>query len=169
MDKVPLQSGGRRKPSVRTNVSMDRFGGKSGGRSDEAEVVGESFKAMGYIVLLIAFGFLIYYLAKTLPQLFTTLNKNIESKWVLGLIGASGASVVGLSLFYLRENKRLIYALLELGFAFATGWIAVGRVNTQDDLSVWTALGAAAYLVVRGMDNLTKAREEMRKSPSPEA
>lgn len=117
-------------------------------------------EALVRTVLLFVFIGIIFYATIVLPQLFTILDKNIPNKITLALIGAIGSLIVGLGLYYFREQKRMYYALLEIAFGIVTGGIGILRVSTQGDLSVWLALSASAYLIVRGLDNLQKAREE---------
>lgn len=153
-----LKEGG--KPPRTRNIVGDRYT-TYGHRSESDDALG-GIVALGYIILFVAFIAVLAYLANTLPHLFTTLDRNVENKYLLALIGGLGSLLVGVSLYYFRERKRMQYALLEIAFGLVTGGVAILRVNTQGDLGVWVALSAAAYLVVRGMDNLQKARELSR-------
>jgi hypothetical protein len=55
-------------------------------------------------------------------------------------------------LWMMRDRRRLLYALIEIGCAVAVAWTAVDRMGT-DARSAWVGLLSAAYLVVRGLDN----------------
>ena len=120
----------------------------------------EGIEAIGRIALFVAFLAIVFYLTRTLPRLFTILDRNISNKFILASIGAIGSFMVGLGLYYFRERKRMYYSLLEIALGIVTGAIGILRVNTQGNLSVWLALSASAYLVVRGLDNLHTAREQ---------
>jgi len=70
--------------------------------------------------------------------------------------------VVGaLLLFRLRQNNLIIYAWMEITFAIVSCWHACGSL--QKDPSQWPVAIAAAYLFVRGLDNRSKAKVEIRK------
>jgi hypothetical protein len=47
----------------------------------------------------------------------------------------------------------MLYGLLELALAVVTGGAAISKVR-EGDLSVWLALAASMYLVVRSLDNM---------------
>lgn len=103
-----------------------------------------------FFIALVAGG---YYVITNLFHLPKLLNQHIDKR-VLSMIGAVGVFVAGTILYFFRQHKRLLYAVVEIAFAIVTGGIAMRNAGTQEDLSVWIALVAAAYLVVRGMDNL---------------
>lgn len=55
-------------------------------------------------------------------------------------------------LFWLREKRRIHYALIELVFSTGTIFILLGNDLTRFD--DWPAIGGAIYVIVRGFDNL---------------
>jgi hypothetical protein len=79
--------------------------------------------------------------------------------------GASGATaaiaLIGYSLFKLKKKALKVYALLELGFALASCYVAFVRANqgTLDTANV-SAIVGAAYLVVRGLGNWDDAKNK---------
>jgi hypothetical protein len=161
-----IGAGGRKKSPDNSPrpTWMDRYVGNSGGREfDDAGVL-----AVMSILFLAAFIFIIVFLLRTLPHLFSILDKNIQAKWVLGLIGATATTTVGVSLYCLRSRKRMLYALLEIAFAIVTGWTAIFRLTSQGDLGVWLALAAAAYLIVRGLDNWQQAKDKKKRIATTE-
>jgi fluoride ion exporter CrcB/FEX len=162
-----IGAGGRRKSGGTSPKAtwIDRYVGNSVSRDSDDE----GTLAVIYILVFAAFIFIIIFLFRTLPHLFSILDKNIQEKWVLGFIGAISTTTVGVSLYYLRSRKRMLYALLELAFAIVTGWTAIFRLASQGDLGVWLALGAASYLIVRGLDNWHQAKEEKKKIATTDA
>jgi hypothetical protein len=70
---------------------------------------------------------------------------------------------VAFGLFELRKRQRLYYGILEISFALCTSGKAVYDLLTEsNDTKHWIVVGAAVYLFVRGMDNIS----EMRRSRS---
>ena len=150
-------------PRARPHIWADRFSG--GTRVDiDADDPLEGAIATGGCFLAVIAPIVLGLLMYILPRLFTTLNENIGNKSLLGAIVAASALVLGISLYLLRKHRRGVYALLEISFAIITAWTAIGKLSTQGDLSVWLAFGGAAYLIVRGLDNLQISREEAKKT-----
>jgi hypothetical protein len=67
---------------------------------------------------------------------------------------------VGYALFWLKTNYLLTYAYGELVFALTTCYVATERAKHETGVGLVTAVAAAIYLVVRGLDNRRKALEE---------
>lgn len=113
---------------------------------------------MGIIYTIVFFLFLVgvYYLVSSLFHLFTYLDAKIPNKFLLAQLVALGALISGVGLYLLREHRRMLYALLEMAVAIVTGGAAVYKVD-EGDLSVWLALAASTYLVVRSLENMQKA------------
>lgn len=64
-----------------------------------------------------------------------------------------------------KQRDQKTYGLGEMIFAItATGFIAFRIVPGQSLLSQWVALGGSAYVVARGMNNFTEAKEKKKKS-----
>jgi hypothetical protein len=154
-------------PKARPHIWADRF---SGGQLDTINT-DDPFEGVvatsGCIFFFILLG-LLALLVFSLPRIFTILNENIENKSLLGAIVAASALVVGISLYQLRKYRRGMYGLLEISFAVITAWLAIGKLSTEGDLSVWLAFGGAAYLTVRGLDNIQVSREEAKKTKTSE-
>lgn len=119
----------------------------------------ETGAALGCFVGTGILVFVIWLLAQ-LPWLFSTLATSVENKMLLGLIGATIASAIGTALYFLRKNRRMLYAITEIAFAIATAWTAANRVTPEGDLSVWLAIGASTSLVVAGLENIQVAKKE---------
>lgn len=62
--------------------------------------------------------------------------------------------LAGALLFALREARRSLYAILELGVASAMAWDALGGFSAESALSGSMKMASALQLVVRGLDNL---------------
>jgi len=124
-------------------------------REDEQQM--EGLKALLYTLVFGAFLIAIYFLTTRLFHVFSILNEEIHDKFQLAQMGALGTLIAGVALFFLREHRRLFYAMLEISFALVTAGVAIGKVRTQGDLSVWIAVAASSYLVVRGMENMQKS------------
>jgi hypothetical protein len=113
---------------------------------------------MGVLYTIAFFAFLVglYYLASKMFHIFTYLNESISNRLILAQFVALGTLVCGISLYFLREHRRMLYALLEMAFAIITGGATLSKLK-DGDLSVWLALAAATYLVVRSLENMHKA------------
>ena len=119
----------------------------------------EVFKGVMGIVYAIAFGIflgVLYILVHVLFHIFTYLSAIVENEFILAQLAALGALIGGVCLFFLREHKRMLYALLEMAVAIITGGTAISRLK-DGDLYVWLALMASVYLVVRSLENMQKA------------
>jgi hypothetical protein len=117
---------------------------------------------MGGIILVAALVGATYALVRTvsfLAHVFSALDQAIENKTDLASLCATLAVILGAILFALRRRYRGVYAVLELGFAFGTAWFSITKLHSQGDAAVWFGFAGAAYLVVRGLDNLETARE----------
>ena len=119
--------------------------------------IAESITALALTCLFAVLLLGVYNLAAWLFHLFSYLNDKIPDKVLLGQLTAMGTLFGGIALFVLRERRRAIYATLEIAFAVVTSGIAASKVRTQGDLSVWIAIAASCYLVVRGVENLQKS------------
>jgi hypothetical protein len=74
-------------------------------------------------------------------------------------VGTSLSLVSAYGLFQLKVRRLKWYAHLEIGFAIASTWATVDRARAGFGLPEFSALGAALYLTVRGLDNRKKAME----------
>lgn len=83
--------------------------------------------------------------------------------WWFTMIGTIAVLLAGVGLFLFRKNYRMFYGLSEVGFAIAVGWISLARAQTVKDAASWIAVVAAAYLVIRGLDNYEGGRAEAAK------
>lgn len=108
-----------------------------------------------YGIVFFAFLAGLYLLTPRLFHIFSSFNGH-ASNTLLAQLMALGTLLGGISLYFLREHRRMLYALLEMAFAIITGGAAISRLN-GGDLSVWLALAASTYLVVRSLDNMHKA------------
>jgi len=104
-------------------------------------------------------------LVQNLPTIAAWIDSRVPSEGVRRLIATTVVAVLGISLFALRTKHRRAYATIEIGFAIAAAWAASGRLGTTADAGSWTALGAAAYLFVRGLDNWSASAPRASASP----
>jgi hypothetical protein len=109
-----------------------------------------------YAITFLAFLGVLYYLANGLFHIFSYLSVIVPNEFVFAQLVALGALIGGICLFFLREHKRMLYALLELAVAIITGGTTISRLK-DGDLYVWLALTASVYLVVRSLENMQKA------------
>lgn len=91
--------------------------------------------------------------------LFAARQVSIWGAQALVTVGVVGLAV---GLFKLKYAKPYIYASLELAFAAVTAWNSA-EVIESDPLNIG-AIAAAAYLAVRGLDNLKRAHEVKRQN-----
>jgi hypothetical protein len=69
-------------------------------------------------------------------HIFSYLKTIVPSEFILAQLVALGALIGGICLFFLREHKRMLYALLEIAVAIITGGTAISRLK-DGDLYVW--------------------------------
>ena len=101
---------------------------------------------------------LIYVVLRAVPHIFSLLSESVPSQTAQAMICGCAALAIGAFLYQLRTRNRGIYALSELSFAFVSAALAMSKLKGQGDAAVWLAFAAAAYLVVRGCDNVSVAR-----------
>ena len=116
----------------------------------------EGVRGIVYTIIFFVFLPIVYYLVSNWFQVFSYLDDRVSNKFVLSQIVALAALVGGTSLYFLREHKRMLYALLEMAFAIVTAGTAIYKLR-ESNLSVWLALAASTYLVVRSLENMQKA------------
>jgi hypothetical protein len=66
---------------------------------------------------------------------------------------------MAVALFALRSYRRLWYAYLEISFALYSGHVALSKID-KDGIAEWATLAAAAYLLVRGLDNFIEGLKQ---------
>lgn len=145
-----LEGGKKRAKHVDLYTSRYKY---SSGEGDEQI---EGVMGIVYTVLLFLFVVGVYYLASSFIHIFSYLDARVSNKFLLAQFVALGALLSGLGLYFLREHRRMLYALLEMAFALVTGGAAIYKLK-EGDLSVWLALAASTYLVVRSLENMHKA------------
>ena len=94
---------------------------------------------------------------------------------VLGLYGMRSVvlgTVIGLGFcaHFWKRKYQYTYGVGELIFAcMATAFIASRIVPGQSVLSQWVALGGAVYVIARGLNNISEAREKAIKAEASAA
>ena len=78
----------------------------------------------------------------------------------LGWVSFVMALPIGMALFALRERERVIYGFGEVAFGMASVTLGVTRLRTESIASLegLMAIAAGLYVIVRGLDNLEKAK-----------
>ncbi len=76
-------------------------------------------------------------------------------------------AAIGIGLYGVRTRALSVYAYLEMGFAFAVCFMsslkaAHAEPGKDDVWGAYLGLLAGAYLIVRGLDNQAKAREQLK-------
>ncbi|HKO63362.1 MAG TPA: hypothetical protein VJV03_19520 [Pyrinomonadaceae bacterium] len=112
--------------------------------------------AVGLTLSVVAVFWGLAYVAPKLSHLFSQLQLWVPSPFDRAQIGAIASLVVGIGLFELRNRKRKLYASLEIAFGIILGGVGINRAS-EGELVVWLAMGSAAYIIVRGLDNLRNA------------
>ena len=79
--------------------------------------------------------------------------------WWLTLIGTTLILMIGFGLFFFKKRNQRLYGLAEIGFALAVGWASIRGVRSTSEIASWLAVLAAAYLIVRGLDNYEEGRK----------
>jgi hypothetical protein len=78
----------------------------------------------------------------------------------LTFLSTAALAAVGYGFFILKTKKLLQYAYLEIAFALISCYVAVNRAKQGLSIGNVTVIGAAVYLIVRGLDNRKKALNE---------
>jgi hypothetical protein len=140
-----------------SDLNVDRFWGKDKGQPTHP--IG-GVLALGAAALFVAAFTTVVLIVESLPHIFSSLQAGVQNELAAGGICGLAALLVGRILFEFRRRLRGVYAIAELGFAFATASVALSKLNREGDLAVWFGFAAAAYLVVRGLDNIEVAKQE---------
>jgi hypothetical protein len=101
----------------------------------------------------------------TRPGLWETLESEYKRLSVyvgpsLTFLSTLALAAVGYGFFILKTKKLLQYAYLEIAFALVSCYVAVNRAKQGLSIGTVTVIGAAVYLIVRGLDNRQKALAE---------
>jgi hypothetical protein len=112
--------------------------------------------AVNGIAIVIVFALLIYG-----ESAFDRLSGEIGVHAAQGL-AAIGVVAVGSLAAYFKKKRLLWFGTVEVFFGAATAVkVASGLTPGQIILSQWTALLGAAYIVARGLDNISDARAQV--------
>lgn len=66
--------------------------------------------------------------------------------------------LIGFAFYTLKMKNLLFYALIELAFASLSAFLAVQKAEGVISVGSFTVILASIYIIVRGFDNLKKAR-----------
>ncbi len=113
----------------------------------------------GCMILILGIAGIIFVIWK-LPWVFNFIASVVEVRLLRDLIWTSIVLLLGLTLYYVRENMRLVYGIVEILVGIVSTWLAVNNIEDKPDITTWLALAGAIYLVVRGLDNWTIGRRE---------
>lgn len=114
-----------------------------------------------FLVAAVVIGLVLQFIVSRLPSLYVILLVYVGQFW-LNLIGILGIFVVGVGLYWFRENHRMYYGALEITFALAYGWFAINKVTAIGYVESISII-ASVYLVVRGLDNYILGKEMRAK------
>jgi hypothetical protein len=109
----------------------------------------------------------VFYLARSLfgslARQWSGLWTFLSSSWVIGF-GTVALVAAGSLLYILRTRRRTLYGIFEFSFAVVVTWISVGKWLQGAEAA---AIGViqAAYLIVRGLDNIMEGRKRSRTVP----
>eukprot|EP01029_Cantina_marsupialis_P005928 TRINITY_DN164385_c0_g1_i1.p1 TRINITY_DN164385_c0_g1~~TRINITY_DN164385_c0_g1_i1.p1 ORF type:complete len:161 (+),score=12.55 TRINITY_DN164385_c0_g1_i1:33-515(+) len=99
---------------------------------------------------------LIYLFHQLLINIFSILSKSLivfaENNPIFTVIVLIGS---GILLYFFRERSKYYYGLVEIGFGTALIYTAVDQISSLNT-EAFPAIGAAMYIVVRGLDNLNQ-------------
>jgi Na+/proline symporter len=137
------------------------FGGQEH-EADEEPTSSSSRVYLGvFIVVMLALLVFFYLLYRFLPPLIMALWAYVTT--VFGRAIITGALlVVASGMFWLRQNRRLLYGSIELCFGGMSIWQAVDQAHI--DHGRWAVVIGAVYLVVRGCDNFVTGFKEYREA-----
>jgi len=78
--------------------------------------------------------------------------------WWATFIGTVLVLLVGVGLFVFKKHYQRFYGLAEIGFALVVTWASLVRAKSANDAASWIAVLAAAYLIVRGLNNYQEGK-----------
>jgi hypothetical protein len=123
------------------------------------------FGAVVQIVASIAVIATVFYLLRsffdTVGQTSQIFLRFLRSRWAvplgtLLLIGTASA------LYLLRLRRRTLYGVFEFSFAVVVAWVSVGKLIEGAEAALIGVI-QAAYLIVRGIDNIAEGRKIKRQ------
>lgn len=87
-------------------------------------------------------------------KLYNLVLPFVGTLW-FNLLGIILVFCFGVGLYVFREIRRTYYGIVEVGFALASGWYGLNKINLLGGYELLTVC-AAVYLVVRGVDNIVE-------------
>lgn len=80
-------------------------------------------------------------------------------------VGTIVVAAIGAGLFWLRKRYQTVYGVTEVSLGVYGIWTFVEKLQTAGaptwDAPTWVALGAAAYLIVRGLTNCEEGTSQI--------
>jgi hypothetical protein len=99
---------------------------------------------------------------ETLQNLWAAQSNALR---VLG--GTAAVIAIAGPLYFLRRTKLAVYGLLELAFGLASTAHASKTLPGKDRTDISIIMVGCVYLIVRGLDNYFRGRNEHRKPTVP--
>jgi len=122
---------------------------------------------LGFTLLLVMVAAAIFRIVfHTVDDAAEEFVHRVPSPAVRDAIGVVVLAFIGYWLSVLRANRRLLYAVVELGVATAVAWGAAAGMGAHT-LSAWVTPLTAAYLYVRGIENLKEGLAQTRPESPP--
>jgi threonine/homoserine/homoserine lactone efflux protein len=130
-------------------------------KSTSSPVLKRKLYSLLALILVIACLLLVNIALVVFAIVFDKLMKSLGVRWWRDLVGTLTILIFGIALYRLREKRRMYYAVFEISFALVSTWISINNIEDRPNMTTWIALAGAVYLIIRGIDNYNKAKDEI--------
>ncbi|MDT4968652.1 MAG: hypothetical protein QOJ64_3389 [Acidobacteriota bacterium] len=83
----------------------------------------------------------------------------LATNWKMRAVITLGCGIIGTLLYITRETMRTLYGIAEILVGLAACWVAIGQ-SSKSGIEGAITLGSGLYIIVRGFDNIGKAKKE---------
>jgi hypothetical protein len=91
------------------------------------------------------------------------MSKLATTDWKMRALITLACGIIGALLYITKKAMRTLYGIAEILVGLAACWVAIGQ-NLKSGIEGAIALGSGLYIIVRGIDNILKAKEEKVKA-----
>lgn len=120
-------------------------------------ILRSGLRLIGYAFFLISAAMLSAWLSQNIASIRGWLVGALDESWVRVLCSLAVVGI-GCAAYWVRQKRRVLYALAELGAAFGLAYAVFVEILRDGSVSwlPWLGLCSAVFVTVRGLENLGK-------------